>query len=111
MTKAGNKVKGKALAIEIRAKARVAREYEAAKARGEVAKRGEQDRVRDNVRDQDIIPATTEELGLDRRRLDEWRKLAKRGEDFCLQVISFALDEGREALALPSPGRTGRLRP
>jgi hypothetical protein len=41
-------------------------------------------------------PATLKEIGLDSRRLSEWRKLAKRGSRFCLQLIDEILAEDRE---------------
>lgn len=63
-----------ALAIEAEAKARLADEYDAAQERGEVAKRGEQDRVRDNVGNGNVI-ATAADLGIRRDQIHEARQV------------------------------------
>lgn len=60
-----HRAQAKALEIEAGAKRRLADEYDAAQERGEVAKRGEQDRVRHNVPIEDII--TVSDLGLTRK--------------------------------------------
>ncbi len=87
------------------AEARIATEYDAAQERGEVEKAGG-DRKSINVRAPDNDrPATMHleneatwtpefkaaaklsELGLDRRRLNEWRKTAEAGEDVVRQAV------------------------
>jgi hypothetical protein len=66
-----------AVEIRLRAKRRLGDELEAAQERGELAGRGDQDRVRDNVHDGDIIPATLSELGLTRKEAAEAKHVAK----------------------------------
>jgi len=51
------------------------------------------------VRDADLTLPTTEDLGLNKRRVAEWRKMVDAGEAVVLGAISAALDEGREATA------------
>jgi hypothetical protein len=79
--RAVHRAQADALIIEARAKMRLADEYDAAQARGEVAKRGEQDRFRDNVAGSNII-ATAADLGLRRDEIHEARRLrdAERAE-------------------------------
>jgi hypothetical protein len=96
LVKASNVARGAALGLEVEGKIRVAEEYQVARAKGEADAPGG-DR-------KSIIPhgtgddqrATLGEIGLDSRRLSEWRTLAKRGARFCLQLIDEILAEDRE---------------
>jgi hypothetical protein len=93
---AANEARADCLRVEMLAQIRIAREYEAAQARGEVAT---QSRHPGSVQNADTAPATADELGLDRRRVAEWRKMATAGEAVVLGAISDALAKGREATA------------
>jgi hypothetical protein len=65
---------GDALNIQIRALARLTEEYDTAQTRGEVQKHGGQLPRERDVRDADI-PPTMADIGLDRKRISEARKL------------------------------------
>jgi hypothetical protein len=98
---AANEARADCLRVEMLAQIRIAREYDEAKARGEVAKADgtTHHRPKEGVHDADTLPATIPELGLDRRRVAEWRKMAEAGEDVVFTAIDNALAEGREATA------------
>jgi hypothetical protein len=68
------KAMGDALIIQATAQCRLADEYDAAQERGEIAKQGQQDRARDNVRNGNIIQ-TTAEIGLTRKQVHEARTI------------------------------------
>jgi hypothetical protein len=68
------------LRVEVLAQIRIAREHDAAQERGEVAVRADSLRRGSDVRAADIGPPANDELGLDRRRLAEWRDMAGAGE-------------------------------
>ena len=95
---AADDVRADCLRIMVLAQMRIAREYDAAKAKGEVAGHG-RSAAEAKVRDADLSLPTTEEMGLDKRRIAEWRKMADAGEEVVLGAIENALDEGREATA------------
>jgi hypothetical protein len=93
---AANAARGDCLRIEVLAQIRIVEEYDAAQQRGEVAGEGGDHRsITALSADSDRLP-TLEDLDLDRRRMSEWRDMARAGEDAALQVISDALDHGRE---------------
>jgi phage N-6-adenine-methyltransferase len=89
VTQAANETHADCLRIITRAEMRMANEYDAAKKRGAVADVGQ----RANVRGSDI--SDMDELGIDRRRLSEWRETRDAGEAVVEQAISSALAEGR----------------
>lgn len=72
---AAHRAQADALLIESEAKRRLADEYDAAQERGEIAKQGQQDRVRDNVPEGNVIPTTTAELGLTAKQVHEARQI------------------------------------
>ena len=87
-----------ALAIRARAEMRLAEEYDAAQDRGEVAKSGQQDRVRDSVGGNNAI-ATAADIGLRRDEIHEARKLrdAERDEPGLVQrAIDNMVERGEE---------------
>lgn len=91
------------LRLEVLAQIKIAREYRAAQDRGEVAQAGDNQFISESkvVRDldhldEDTLRPTIADLGLDKRRLSEWQKLADAGEDVVTQAITDALDAGRE---------------
>jgi phage N-6-adenine-methyltransferase len=94
LQKAANETQADCLAMIKRAEIRMADEIDAAQARGEVARPGgDRDsivRAPDNRNE-----ATLDELGVDRRRVAEWRELRDAGEGVVDQAIQAALDENR----------------
>ena len=98
---AANEARADCLRVELLAQMRIAREYAGAQVRGEVAKADgtTHHRPKEGVPATDTLPATVDDLGLDRRRMADWRKMADAGEAVVLGAISDALDEGREATA------------
>jgi phage N-6-adenine-methyltransferase len=93
LQKAANETQADCLAMIKRAEIRMADEIDAAQARGEVTGHGGGRNFK--VRDPDLENATFDELGLDRRRVAEWRELRDAGEQFVDQAIQTALDENR----------------
>jgi hypothetical protein len=69
---AAHRAQAHALEIEARAKRRLADEYDAAQARGEVAKAGQYERA--NVENNNVSPATAADLGLRRDQIHEARR-------------------------------------
>jgi hypothetical protein len=67
------------LRIIVRAETRMANEIDAAQDRGEVASAGG-NAGKTNVQTSDIDPAKLSDLGLDRRRVQEWRRTRDAGE-------------------------------
>jgi phage N-6-adenine-methyltransferase len=94
LQKAANETQADCLAMIKRAEIRMADEIDAAQSRGEVATRDDGAAIRDHVQSSDKI-ATMDELGLDRRRVAEWRELRDAGEDVVDRAIQAALDENR----------------
>ena len=105
------------LRLEVMAQIRIAREYRAAQEKGEVEAHGgwrdtkvravdldRGDEPKAFFNNEATWPAssaketkpTITDLGLDKRRLSEWEKLADAGEDVVTQAITDALDAGRE---------------
>jgi hypothetical protein len=79
---AANGARADCLRVEVLAQIRIAREHGAAQERGEAATRSDHGLgVQASVRAPDPQPATADELGLDRRRLAEWREMAEAGKD------------------------------
>ena len=90
VTGAANETHADCLRIITRAEIRLAREIDAGQERGEIAGPGQ----RSNVRAPDI--SDLDDLGLDRRRVAEWRDLAAVGDE----GVERAIDEAAtEALA------------
>ena len=58
----------------VRAEMRMADEIDRGQERGEVARAQDGTSIRDLVQGSDKVPATYEDLGLDRRRVAEWRE-------------------------------------
>jgi ParB family chromosome partitioning protein len=79
------------------AEARIGAELKAAQERGEVARRGEQDRFRDNARTSGIIPATLSDLGITTQRASEMRRLADVGPA-AIEEAAQAANEAGERL-------------
>jgi hypothetical protein len=79
LTGAANETQGDCIRIIARAEIMIAREFDAAQARGEVSRGG---RPSETVQ-------TSDSLGLDRRRIAEWRDLAEAGEE----AVDDAIDE------------------
>ena len=82
-----------ALEIEARAKRRLADEYDAAQARGEVAKVGQYERA--NVENDNVSPATAADLGLRRDQIHEAR-IIRDAEAADPGVVRRALDDRLE---------------
>jgi hypothetical protein len=91
---ASNEAQGECLRLVLRAEMRMVDEVRAARERREIDVKGG-DRKSINVRTSDIDPATLPEVGIDRRRLSEWRILAAVGFDWIEQQICLALLDGR----------------
>jgi ParB family chromosome partitioning protein len=91
LQKAANETQADCLAMIKRAEIRMADEIDAAQASGDVARAD--GRVNQWV--SDPRTATLNELGLDRRRVAEWRELRDAGEDIVDRAIQAALDENR----------------
>lgn len=91
VTGAANEAHADCLRIITRCEIRISREVDAAQQRGEVARAGDNPNVRaaDNQ-------STIADLGIDRRRLAEWRDLAEAGEDAVDEAIDEAVDDARE---------------
>lgn len=96
---AAHRAQADALMIESEAKRRLADEYDAAQERGEIAKRGQQDRARDNVPDGNIIPVKTADTGLTNKQVHEARKIRdaeKAQPGIIKQTLDRAIEERRE---------------
>jgi phage N-6-adenine-methyltransferase len=93
LQKAANETQADCLAMIKRAEIRMADEIDAAQAAGAVARPNQP--VSQYVQSSDIPPATFDELGVDRRRVAEWRELRDVGEEVVNQAIQAALDENR----------------
>jgi phage N-6-adenine-methyltransferase len=93
LQKAANETQADCLAMIKRAEIRMADEIDAAQAAGAVARPNQP--VSQYVQSSDIPPATFDELGVDRRRVAEWRELRDAGEQVVDQAIQTALDENR----------------
>ena len=91
VVKAANETQADCLRMIIRAEIRMANEVDAAQERGEVQRHGGQLPRDDQSSD---IPSI-DELGLDRRRLSEWRDMRDAGEDVANDIINERLAEGR----------------
>lgn len=87
VTKAANETHADCLRIITRAEMRMANEVDAAQRRGEVARHGG-----DRSKPQS---SGLENLGLDNRRVSEWREVRDAGEEVVESAISAALAEGR----------------
>jgi hypothetical protein len=70
---------------------RMADEYDAGRDRGEVAKNGQHGEA----------VQTSDSLGLDRRRVAEWRETRDAGEDVVEEAINEAIEEGGAAKKSP----------
>ena len=84
VTAAANEAHADCLRIITRAEIRLAREIDAGQERGEIARVGDNPNVRTSDNQ-----TTIGELGLDRRRVAEWRGLAAAGE----QAVDAAINE------------------
>jgi N6-adenosine-specific RNA methylase IME4 len=85
VTKAANETHADCLRIITRAEMRMANEVDAAQKRGEVANDGQHGEA----------VQTSDSLGLDRRRVSEWREVRDAGEQVVEGAIKTALAEGR----------------
>jgi len=90
---AAHRAQAHALEIEARAKRRLAGEYDAAQARGEVAKAGQYERA--NVENDNVCPATAANLGLRRDQIHEARQI-RDAETADPGVVRRALDDRLE---------------
>jgi hypothetical protein len=90
VTGAANEAHVDCLRIITRCEIRLAREIDAAQERGEVAKQGQ----RADVRSADI--SGLDDLGIDRRRVAEWRDMAEAGEDAVDEAIDKAAATARK---------------
>ena len=92
LSNAAHEMQAECLLLEVMAEARIAREYDAAQDRGEVARKedGRPISTRDPgafVAEQTPAPKPKlSELGLDSRRLSEWPRAAEAGEDVVRQA-------------------------
>lgn len=95
VTKAANETQADCLRMIVRAEMRMADEIDRGQERGEVAR--PKDTLRQNavVQSSDNGPATYEDLGIDRRRVAEWREIRDAGDEVIEQAINGALSEGR----------------
>jgi hypothetical protein len=93
---ASNEAQGECLRLIVQAERRMVLEIEDGQARGEVAQKHDGPTLRDHVRSTDmIVPATFADLGLDRRRVREWRVLASVPIEVLEEAICLALLESR----------------
>lgn len=91
VTGAANEAHADCLRIITRAEIRMAREIDAAQERGDVATPGQ----RANVRASDISEMA--DLGVDRRRVAEWRDLAEAGDEAVDEAIETATRSAKES--------------
>lgn len=94
VTQAANETHADCLRMIVRAEMRMADEVDKGQARGDVQTVGG-DRKSIIVHDSDNGAATLDDLGLDRRRLAEWRDVRDAGPGVVEQAINGALSEGR----------------
>jgi N6-adenosine-specific RNA methylase IME4 len=94
---AANETQAECLRLIVQAERRMVLEIDDGQERGEIAGRGNPDLVAgsENVRTADNWPATYKELGLDRRRVREWRVLASVPIEVLEEAICLALLESR----------------
>ena len=94
VTKAANETHADCLRIITRAEIRMADEIDRGQSSGDIATKNQP--VSQYVQEPDIpVAATYEDLGLDRRRVAEWREVRDAGEEVVEQAIDTALAEGR----------------
>jgi hypothetical protein len=96
-----------ALEIEAAAKRKLADEYDAAQERGEVARTGEQDRVRDSVPYGNAIPSTSKELGISRKDIHEARMI-RDAEEAQPGIVRDTIKESIEAGEEPTRAKVRR---
>jgi hypothetical protein len=92
VTKAANESHADCLRIITRAEIRMANEIDAAQVRGEVPRQGGDRKSADAIKAQN---SGFENMGLDSRRVAEWRETRDAGEDAVEAAISDAIAEGR----------------
>jgi phage N-6-adenine-methyltransferase len=96
VTNAANDTHADCLRIIMRAEMRMADEIDRGQEAGEVARKNQP--VTQYVQEPDIptpTPATYEDLGIDRRRVADWREIRDAGPEKVEEAIQTALDEGR----------------
>jgi phage N-6-adenine-methyltransferase len=94
VTKAANETQADCLRMIVRAEMRMADEIDRGQANGQVARAS--DGRPESVRGSDTsAPITYESLGIDRRRVAEWREIRDAGSEAVEQAIQGALSEGR----------------
>jgi hypothetical protein len=98
VVKAANETHGDCLRIITRAESRMADEVDAAQERGELARFGQHGEA----------VQTSDSLGLDRRRLAEWRSVRDAGPDVVEAAIAEALQDGRAPTKADVARHTGR---
>ena len=91
LTKAANETQADCLRMIVRAEMRMADEVDRGQANGEVASAGDSP----SVRASDNQAITYEALGIDRRRVAEWREIRDAASEVVEQAINGALSEGR----------------
>lgn len=95
-TKAANETHANCLRMIVRAEMRMADDIDRGQNRGAVASQNVRGaNLGNGVRSSDTAPATFDDLGLDRRRVAEWRKKRDAGEAVVEGAIQTALAEGR----------------
>lgn len=96
VTKAANETHADCLRIITRAEMRMADEVDRGQASGDVAGQSSHGRTRNSVRSADTdLPTSYSDLGIDRRRVSEWRELRDAGPEAVDQAINTALAEER----------------
>jgi len=91
LQRAANETQADCLSMIVRAEIRMANAIDKGQERGEVTTRADNQHVRTS----DKHPASFDELGIDRRRVAEWRQLRDAGEQVIDEAIQSALDDGR----------------
>lgn len=94
VTKAANATQADCLRMIVRAEIRMADEIDRGQASGEVARRTDGTAIRDHVHGADKV-ATFDDLGVDRRRVAEWRAIRDAGAAVVEKVIAKTLAEDR----------------
>jgi N6-adenosine-specific RNA methylase IME4 len=89
ITKAANETHADCIRIITRAEMRMANEIDAAKERGDIKTQSDNQHVRSSGK------LGFEDLGIDRRRVSEWRDIRDAGEEVVEGAIQKALAEGR----------------
>lgn len=95
ITKAANDTHADCIRIITRAEIRMADEIDRGQAAGALATRETTLKQNADVQASDIEPITYEDLGIDRRRVAEWREIRDAGPEVVEEAIQTALDEGR----------------